>query len=291
MSRRGRGCFFIVGLMLNASVFAEALDDTDTTAAPPPADSAMTERRQLWRDFSISPLRPSYILHTYSSSPNQDTYRLAEPDATLKRQELQYQLSFRLTIDRNWLGSGGDLWFGYTQMSFWQAYNKGLSSPFRETNYQPELDVSFDIDSKPFGLNLVSVGVVHQSNGRSKPLSRSWNRLWASATFEHGKFVTTITPWLRLPEGDDDNPDIENYVGRGEIRLIHKDENRVFSAMLRNNFDRHDNRSGVELSWSFPYHDRLKWLVQYYNGYGESLVDYNVRMRRIGIGVLITDWL
>ena len=51
------------------------------------------------------------------------------------------------------------------------------------------------------------------------------------------------------------------------------------------------NRSGTEYDRSFPLNKRLKGLVQYYNGYGESLIDYNVRTRRLGVGVLVADWL
>ena len=124
-------------------------------------------------------------------------------------------------------------------------------------------------------------------------LSRSWNRLWTSFEMERGNFALVLKPWYRFPEdpATDDNPQMQNYAGRGELRLGYKYGDQVFSLMLRNSLRPRDNRSGYEISWSFPFSKRIKGLVQYYNGYGESLIDYDVRTRRIGVGMLVEDWL
>lgn len=208
---------------------------------------------------------------------------------------MKFQFSFRVRLVDDLLGDNGDLWFGYTQLSFWQSYNSVLSSPFRETNYEPELGFSLNTDFDLFGFHnrVFSFGFAHQSNGRTEPLSRSWNRVWAAFLLERGNFAVLLRPWYRVPEDtdDDDNPGIENYAGRGELRVAYKSGNYVYSAMLHNNFRLHDNRSGLELHWTFPAGKRLKGLLQYYTGYGESLIDYDVRTRRFGIGLLIADWL
>ena len=63
--------------------------------------------------------------------------------------------------------------------------------------------------------------------------------------------------------------------------------------MLRNILDSGFEKGTVELSWSFPVGDykHMKGYVQYINGYGESLIDYNQHVNRIGVGIALTDWL
>jgi phospholipase A1 len=84
-------------------------------------------------------------------------------------------------------------------------------------------------------------------------------------------------------------------MGHGEVRLAYKwDKKNVLSAMFRNNIESDFKRGTVELSWSFPLWKDYKYMkgyVQYFSGYGESLIDYDHYVNRIGIGILLTDWL
>jgi len=272
-----------------------AADATSTVQEPVLEQRQEKEPDLARRAFAIIPHRPNYILYTYNTDPNVAPFLAVDPEADLQNQEIKFQISLRVPIMNSMFGENGDLWFAYTQLSFWQAFNWAQSAPFRETNYEPELGLTFHTDFSVLGLRhrQFSVGFAHQSNGRSDPLSRSWNRLWASFQLERDNFMLVFKPWYRIPENstDDNNPDILDYVGRAELRTAYKYGEQVFSFMLRNNLRAEDNRSGYELDWSFPFSSRIKGYLQFYNGYGESLIDYNVRTQRFGIGVLVSDWL
>lgn len=268
--------------------------DRAETTAPKSIFAQRWEADAQRKTFELTSYRPNYLLPvSYNTKPNDAPYKAQDPEANLDHNEIKFQISLQLKIDNSFLGTNGDLWFSYTQRSWWQAYNKDFSSPFRETNYEPEVVWSFLTDYALLGLRgrQVNFGVVHQSNGRGEPLSRSWNRVYASFAFERDNFALLLKPWVRIPENDndDDNPDITDYMGHGEIWGYYQYRSHVFALMLRNVEDM--NQGGAEFDWSFPIARRLRGLVQFYNGYGESLIDYNHSNHRFSVGVLITDWL
>jgi phospholipase A1 len=243
----------------------------------------------------ITIYRSNYFLpYTYNGSPNEEPVRQADPDKTVENEEAVFQLSFKFKLWPDVLGKDLDLWIAYTQRSFWQVYNFDDSSPFRETDYEPELLFNFRTDYRILGLRgrFVNVGFNHQSNGRSEPLSRSWNRIVANAGFERGDFSLLLRAWYRIPESDanDDNPEIEDYLGYGEAWAYYFWKGNRFGIMLRDNLDFSDNRGAVQLEWSLPIFENVNGYVQYFTGYGESLLDYNHRSNRIGIGFMLKNW-
>lgn len=245
--------------------------------------------------------RPTYILpFTWVDSPNEAPVspRLGEAryDHSVDNEEAKYQISFKVPLLTGMLDDRTTLWFGYTQKSFWQVYNTDDSAPFRETNYEPEIFLRYqaDYDIGPGTLSGVTLGLNHQSNGQSEPRSRSWNRIMASVGYSYGRWLFLVQPWYRLPETEskDDNPDIERFTGHADYLAVYKlTEDRTFSLKFRNNLRSDDNKTSVEFGYSFPMGDTLKGFFQYYNGYGESLIDYNERIQRVGIGIMLNDWL
>ena len=247
------------------------------------------------------PYRPTYILpYTYVDSPNQTpsspTQEPTEYDARLMSEEAKYQISFRVPLLTGVLDDGTTLWFGYTQRSFWQVYNTEDSAPFRETNYEPEIFLRQRLgwDLGPGQLTSVSLGLNHVSNGQSDPRSRSWNRIKGGVAYAYDRWLFMVNPWYRIPEddSDDDNPDIDEYLGYADYIAVYKwNDDHVISTRLMNNLRSQDNKTSVELGYSFPLGETIKGYIQYYNGYGESLIDYNERTHRIGIGIMLNDWL
>ncbi|MCP3177205.1 phospholipase A [Desulfuromonas sp. KJ2020] len=294
--------FLLVLLILPAVSGAEENGNTENLPAEAltaPVESAITQRRAFEKKmsasrFAIMPHKPNYLLPaTYNSSVNNEPYTGTDRNLELKEIEVKFQVSFKTPLWERIAGRG-TLYAGYTQQSHWQAYNSDASSPFRETNYQPEIFLTFDNDYSLLGVRnrLITLGFEHQSNGRSEPLSRSWNRLYAQFAFERGNLYFALRPWYRLPESrsSDDNPDIHKYMGYGEFNAVYTWGNHRFGLMLRNNF-RAENYGAVQVDWSFPLHPRFDGYIQYFNGYGESLIDYNHSTNRIGVGIIIANWL
>lgn len=238
--------------------------------------------------------RSNYFLpFTYNNRPNVEPIQDATGEDVLEA-EAVFQLSPKIKLWQDVLGRKMDLWLGYTQRSFWQVYNTADSSPFRETNYEPEGLLNFRTDFPLLGMRVrtLTLGFNHQSNGRSEPLSRSWNRIVGNVGLERGNFTLLLNTWYRIPESeeDDDNPDIEDYMGYGEVWGYYLWHQHRFGVMLRNNLQFDDNRGALQLEWSFPLVRRVSGYVQFFTGYGESLVDYNHSSNRIGIGFILRDW-
>ena len=216
-------------------------------------------------------------------------------DLALRSVEAKYQLSLKAKLGQNLLGSEVSLWGGYTQSSRWQVYDGAASRPFRETNYEPELMLVWPLRAEWAGwrLRMGSVSLNHQSNGRSLPLSRSWNRVIGTLAAERGDWVVEFRPWMRIREKstDDDNPDLVDYVGRAELLVSRYWGEHALSLQVRHTLrSARNSRGSGQLDYVFPLAGALHGHVQLFSGYGESLIDYNLRQARIGFGVTIAGW-
>lgn len=250
--------------------------------------------------FLITPYKSIYILPTrWSSKPNEkpfsDNPQNVSPEAVdYNNLETKFQISFKTKIFQGLFFGQGDLWVGYTQKASWQLYNKSLSRPFRELNYEPEVILNFATDFNVFGLRNKMLGISfnHESNGRGMPLSRSWNRIILQAGLEKGNWSVYLRPWYRLPDTEDDNPNISKYMGRGDLTVIYIKNANVLSLMARHNLYFNSKSKGyLEFDWAYPISGNLKAHLQVSQGYGETLIDYNNRQTTIGLGVSLIEWL
>ena len=250
--------------------------------------------------FALSPHKVNYILPvTYNSSPNEAPFAGREDYYPFDNLEAKFQVSLKFPVWYNMFGDNGHLYFAYTNQSYWQVYNQEHSSPFRETNHEPEAVLLFNNDWQVAGFknSFLGLGINHQSNGRSGNLSRSWNRIYGIAVFDKGDFAFATKVWWRIPEDPketpddatgDDNPDINRYMGNFEVYGAYAIQKHRFTLLFRNNL-RKKNRGAIEATYSYPMVGNMRFYAQYFNGYGESLIDYNVNTNRIGIGVSIND--
>ena len=284
-------CSSIVDRDTRLSCFDTFFPPTETASSPIEARQLLESESQInW--FSITPHKPNYVLPaTYNFSSDFSPYTDLGP--YFNDAEIKFQLSLKTRIWHN-LWRNSSLWVAYTQMSLWQLYaDEEASAPFRETNHEPELMWQIPVDFSLFGMDarLTSFSLNHQSNGQSDPLSRSWNRLTGTLFLEKDRFVVSAKTWVRIDDpSNDNNPNIEDYMGRVQLGVAYKGDTHTLSTVLKNNLSS-ANRSGVELSWAFPLTEHLKGFAQVYSGYGESMIDMENYTNRIGIGIALTDWL
>ena len=250
--------------------------------------------------FNFVGYRPNYVLpiHVTSrinrtpQSPTQATVQ--QPD--YRREEAKFQLSLRTKLAQDVLLPEADLWVAFTQQVLWQIWNGKDSKPFRNSDYEPEViylvPTPKDWRELPLGWQwrYTQFGLAHQSNGQSDPLSRSWNRVYLGAGFERGDWSLTARLTQRLNESSatDNNPDLVTYRGRGEFQLNWSHGVQTASLLYRNTF-KGLRYGAVQFEWTYPiYQDQpngLRWFVQAFRGYGETLTDYNFRQTSVGAGV------
>jgi len=293
----------------SGSLFAHEEEAHRAALANAGRGSLLDSRWELAKDSKLGPFnfrayKPVYLLPAFWTSDVNRQPRSENPRNTvpgpleLDALEAKFQLSFKTKFAENLFGDNGDLWGAYTQSSRWQVYNGDTSRPFRETNYEPEVLLVFRNGYSLFGWHgrMTAIGINHQSNGRGNPLSRSWNRLMLNFGLDREDWALVIRPWFRIPDGsDDDNPAIEDYVGRGDVTLTHIRGRNEFSLMARHSLRGGDrSRGAVQFDWGFPLTREARLPVrghlQLFHGYGESLIDYNHKATYVGLGISLEEW-
>ena len=140
---------------------------------------------------------------------------------------------------------------------------------------------------------MMGLSLNHQSNGRSNPLSRSWNRAILSVGLDRENWALVLRPWYRFNESsrEDNNPDIEDFIGRGDAMLVYNRNGHEVSLTGRHSLRGGDRSHGsLQLDWGFPISQLLRGHLQVFDGYGESMIDYNHRATYVGVGVALLEW-
>ena len=251
--------------------------------------------------WTVRPYRPTYVLPLFYTfdpnlnpgTPSQETESFSSND--IRETELKFQLSLKTKVAQDLFDTSADLWFGYTQESHWQVYNEDNSREFRATDYQPEIFLTQPVAADlPFGgrLRMLGVGAIHHSNGQGDPLSRSWNRAYLMAGAEWGKLSVIPRLWARVNNEDDsseDNPDIEDYMGYGDVKFLYDLANQQsLSGTLR--YNPSTNKGAAQIDYTYPLSENVNGFVQLFQGYGESIIDYNHENTSIGFGIVLNDW-
>lgn len=260
--------------------------------------------------FNFRGYRPMSVSVVVGDEVNQQPYSPSRGLATeqpYQKHEMRLQLSARTKIASGLLtgptSKGKDsLWFGYTQQSYWQLFNGDISRPFRTTDHEPEVFYVYPTDAQlPLGWRwrYSGIGIAHQSNGQSNPLSRSWNRWYLMTGAELGnRWQLHLKAWQRMKESalEDDNPHIQDYIGRGEVKLgWNVNEQNYLGLTARGSLGQGKGSGRIEWlrtlgeGWNGG-KSNLRLHVQLFSGYGDSLIDYNNKRTVLSVGLSLLDF-
>jgi phospholipase A1/A2 len=207
---------------------------------------------------------------------------------------LKYRLfdqSAGLGQDRPWLSG---FYFGYTQNSVWDLSEQ--SKPFRDTSYRPSFFWKWERADDRTWIDGFRVGAEHESNGGGIDRSRSIDILfvrpdWRWTYADDSKFEFTPKIYGYLDKSD--NPDIDRYRGNVDWRVRYDSgHNWLGTAVARVGSAGHGSllldvsRRVRDLRFG-PVGGYLHF--QYFNGYGEDILDYNLRRKwqfRIGFAIV-----
>ena len=265
------------------------LNSNSGIAAPPPSAIEPSQQRSRFALVQylgnhLTPYEPIYFLL--------GNYPAAEFQFSLKYQLFDFTNSwFPLT----------NLYFAYTQTSFWDLISSDPS--FFDTSYKPSIFAYhpevFTTSRKFFRLDLQG-GAEHESNGRGGTMERSLYTAYLQPTFIFGRpghVQLTLQPraWTYFWVGHN-NPDIAQFRGYADLvsaLTLKNDPNSWANFQIASRFrigDEGDHAGiQIDLRYKIP-HFNPAIDLQYFTGYGQTLRQYNVESHGFRAGLCIWYW-
>lgn len=206
---------------------------------------------------------------------------------TSTNSDVKFQISLAIRLTDTVLPWNSFLFLMYTQKTFWNVFQESL--PMHDLNFNPGIGWSKPFFSKDRYMGKLTLLVEHESNGKDGEDSRSWNRIsfYGSTIIDewlmvHAKF------WIPIIDGGN-NKDILRYCGIYQSGCVITTPNKKFNFGLtlvkRKGWNLNFNTI-FEASWKVHEKSNLNLFAQYYNGYGENLIDYNQFHSRLRVGIV-----
>lgn len=206
---------------------------------------------------------------------------------TAYNSDVKFQISLSIRLTNNTLPLNTYLFLMYTQKAFWNVFENSL--PMHDLNFNPGIGLArpFFVDNRYIGK--VTLMLEHESNGKDGDASRSWNKvsIGGSALINewlmvHSKF------WIPIVDGQN-NKDIIKYSGIWQTGFVAYTPSKKLSLgvtlVKRGGWNLNFNTI-VDFIWRVSDKTNLNLLLQYYNGYGENMIDYNKFHSRLRLGIV-----
>lgn len=207
---------------------------------------------------------------------------------TNKNSDVKFQLSISQRLTKSKLPFDTYLFLMYTQKAFWNVFQK--SFPMRDLNFNPGIGFAHLIIHKNKYIGKAYLLFEHESNGKDSIYSRSWNRVTLSGSLLINKnWEAQVKAWIPIVDGKN-NRDIVKYCGYMQLAANYMTDDRRFSAaaiVTKRGGWNFDFNTTLELSYKFNNNENQYLFLQYYNGFGENLLDYNRFHSMLRIGIVI----
>lgn len=207
---------------------------------------------------------------------------------TRENSDVKFQISIAQRLTKSVLPWHTYIFLAYSQKTMWNVFEKSM--PMRDMNFNPGIGWSKPFFNKDRYVGMMTLMIEHESNGRDSIQSRSWNKISLSGSvlidewiMVHGKV------WIPIIDGQN-NRDILKYSGiyQSGIEVATPDRKFIWDLTFVKRRGWNLNFNTIfEFSWRFHKKSNQYFYVQYYNGYGECLLDYNQFHSRLRVGIVI----
>ena len=211
---------------------------------------------------------------------------------TKENTNIKFQISIAQRLTNATLPWGTYLYLFYSQKCFWNVLENSM--PMTDLNFNPGIGLTKPLFVKNRYVGKVSLIIEHESNGRDSIWSRSWNKVSLAANIIIDPNLSVAGKiWAPIIDGMN-NKDILHYCGLYQISVQAMTDNRKFTGALTlvkraGNFFNYN--TVLELAWRFSRKSNQYFFLQYYNGYGEGLLDYKVFKSQLRVGIVIKPQL
>ncbi len=274
---------FRIAALLLVAIFAMPADAWSQILSP---NHYVFNPDSIRRDFRDQPYFGLY----------KDNYFIFGPPVgfrpTKENTNIKFQVSIAQRLTNATLPGGTYLYLFYSQKCFWNVLENSM--PVTDLNFNPGIGLTKPLFVKNRYIGKLSLIVEHESNGRDSIQSRSWNKISLAANIiVDPNLMVSGKIWLPIVDGEN-NKDILKYSGIYQMSVQASTDNRKFTGSItlvkRQGWNLNYNTI-VELAYRFSRRSNQYFFLQYYNGYGEGLLDYKVFKSQLRLGIVIKPML
>ncbi len=202
--------------------------------------------------------------------------------------DIKFQISIQQRLTRSTLPFGTYLYLFYSQKCWWNVLENSM--PMVDLNFNPGIGLAKPLFVKNRYVGKVTLMAEHESNGRDGLASRSWNKISLAASIMIDPHVTVHGKvWIPIVDGQN-NRDILDYSGIYQVGTEFTSRNRRFTAsvvLVKRRGWKLNYNTIIELGYRIFRRDNQFLFLQFYNGYGECMLDYNQFRSRVRVGIVI----